>query len=51
MCKIFLTGHDIFQLPYMIIDLQRDTQNDISQKIHKIENSFVLPLYIKPSNS
>jgi len=51
MCKIFLSGHDIPQLPYNIIDLQKETKNQIVQKINEIQKNLSLPLYVKPCNS
>lgn len=49
--KLFLAGHNIPQTKFVDIDLQLMTDSEIEKRIKEIKKTFVLPLYIKPSNS
>ena len=50
-CKNYLSGYDIRQTKFEVIDFDCFNKKEISLKLQEIENTFKLPLFIKPANS
>jgi len=50
-CKNFLSGHGIRQTKYLVIDFDWFNKKEIELKLQEVENTFTLPLFIKPANS
>ena len=50
-CKNYLAGHGIRQSKYAVIDFDLFNKKEVELKLQEIENTFKLPLFIKPANS
>ena len=50
-CKNFLEGHGISQVPFEVIDYAISSKQEIIAKIEMVKKKFSLPLFVKPANS
>lgn len=49
--KIYLSGKDVNQIKFAVIDFNLNTQEEIKKITNEVKREFKLPVFVKPSNS
>jgi D-alanine-D-alanine ligase len=49
--KQYLSGQNVNQVKFIVLDYNLESDKEIDTKIYKIKAEFKLPLYVKPANS
>jgi D-alanine-D-alanine ligase len=49
--KQYLSGQNVNQVKFIVLDYNLETDKEINAKISKVKANFKLPIYVKPANS